>query len=592
PLGREEIRALVRFHGRDVSDERIVADSGGNPLLALEMARAPDGEGTTTGAGGVEDLIRGRIARLEEPASEVLPWAAALGRSFDPSILGLLLGRPVAELLPALDRLENHGILRPGEPVEEGASVESGDSDEPSAPSAVGTGATYDFAHDIVRRTAYETLSGPRRRLVHLHIARVLSELDDPEGVLAGDVAHHAALGGDEALAARASLAAGERCLRIFAHAEAAELSRRGVEHARKLNDGAERVRLHVALLRVGVAAGSPPARAAELDEELRALVTEARALGLVDEEALGYGILSVLSYEHDEFKRVHETSVRAAEALRDGEEDPVSDPAVTARALGQAGACLASIERDLSRAESLLRKARDLALREGVELIDVPMGLGAIRYHAGDHADAVRHLERALGMARRERDHFRACECLSFLVMLELDADAPEQALARSRELEPVAAKLKGGSDAPFARALGAVARYVLDRNGRSPPSGEGDAAADLAEALDELRRLDASRKRAYVQTIAAEADLDDGRLEEARRRAEEALRAALRVDHRSGVVRAGALRVRALRALGEVEGADDALESLGESLGDVKDLSARALEGLEALDGHPSAT
>lgn len=590
PLGRDDILALARLLGDDVSGDRIFADSGGNPLFALELARTPAGEDAAPGV-GVEELIRGRIARLEEPASEVLPWAAALGRSFDPATLAHLLGRPLADLLPALDALEHHGILRPGDP----------EAAKRSASPAGRRRATYDFAHDIVRRTAYDSLSAPRRRLVHLHIARALSELDDPEGALAGDVSHHAALGGDAALAARASVAAGDRCLRIFAHAEATELSRRGIEHARAL-DGPERVRLQMALLRVAVAAGSPPVRAAELDEQIRALIADARSLGLVDEEALGYGLLSVLSYEHDEFSRVHETSVRAAEALRDGEEDPVSDPGVTARALGQAGACLASIERDMPRAESLLRKAESLARREGMELIDIPMGLGAVRYFDGDHEEAVRHLERGLGMARRERDHFRACECLSFLVMLELDAGAPGRALARCRELEPVASKLKGGSDAPFARALNAAARYALVRGdtpvtateGDASAEGhvqEGDAAGDLAEALDELRRLDASRKLSYVLAVAAEVDLEAGRPDEGRERADEALRAARRVDHRSGMARAGALRVRSLRALGEVETAAEALESLKESIVDGDGLSARAREALDVVDAHPSS-
>lgn len=569
PLGRDDILALARLHGDDVGGDRIVADSGGNPLFVLELVRAPAGGEAGSGV-SIEELIRGRLARLDEPAREVLSWAAALGRSFDPSTLAHLAGQPLAELLPALDQLEHHGILRPGDPTG-------------------GSGATYDFGHDVVRRTAYDMLSEPRRRLVHLHIARTLSEVDDPEGTLAGDVAHHAALGGDAALAARASVTAGERCLRVFAYAEATELARRGIEHARTL-DGPERVRLHMALLRVAVGARIPPGRAAELDEELRALIARARSLGLVAEEAVGYGLLSTLNYEHEDFGRVHETSIRAAETLQDGEVDPLSDPAVAARTLSQAGACLASIERDMPRAEALLRKAGSLADRAGVELIDICLGLGAVRRFAGDHEEAVAHLERGIRMARGERDHFRASECLAFLIMLELDAGAPGRALARCRELEPVAAKLKGGSEAPFARALNAVARYELAERDAPHGPAEDEAPGDLADALDPLRRLDASRKLAYILTLAARTDLAAERPELSRERTEEAFRLARVVNHRSGLARAGVLRVRSLLGLGEVARAGEALEELREELGGTDGLSARASAALAGLEAHPS--
>lgn len=569
PMSREDIVALARVHRRGLDAGRIFADSGGNPLFALELARAsadedaggaPDDEGD--GTADLEELIRGRFARLDESAREVLRWAAALGRSFDPATIALLVDRPLPALLPALDQLEHHNILRPGE--------RGGDEG----------GAPYDFAHDIVRRVAYETLSGPRRRLVHLHIARVLDGADGAEGVLAGEVAHHAALGEDDALAARASVTAGERCLRIFAHAEAAEVARRGLDHARAL-EGRARVRLQMSLLRVAVGAGLPQERAPELDEELRALTAEARSLGMIEVEAVGHSLRSVLGYENEAFGRVRETSIRAAETVRDAGDDPASDPGVRARALGQAGACLASIQRDVDRAEALLREAGALAERAGIEVVDVPMGLGAVRYFHAEHDEAVRHLERAFRTARREQDHFRECESLRLLVMLELDSGAPARALERCRELTPVASKMKGGSEAPLARGLEAAAGYAL---------GEEDAAERLDGTLQDLRRLDASRKVAYVQSVAAEADLGAARPRLALDRSEEALRAARTAEHRTGVARAGALRVRSLQALGEEDRAREALDALRREVGDGAGLSARARRSLDALEKDPS--
>src|SRR5439155_26614362 len=90
--------------------------------------------------------------------------------------------------------------------------------------------AAYDFTHDLIRQAAYRQLSDPRRRIVHLQLARALGTPSDPEGALAGDIAHHAALGGDNELAVRASIAGGERWLRLFAYTAASSLATRGQE--------------------------------------------------------------------------------------------------------------------------------------------------------------------------------------------------------------------------------------------------------------------------------------------------------------------------------------------------------------------------
>lgn len=554
PMDREDILALARAIDARVDGERVFAGSGGNPLFALELARAiPEQEAGD--AGSIGGLIRNRLARLAPPARELISWAAALGRSFDPSTISLAAGQPLPGLLPALDQLEHHGIIRP-------------------AGSCSGN-AQYDFAHDIVRDIAYHAMSEPRRRLVHLQIARKLSEASDPNGAVAGEIAHHAALGGDPALAAAASVTAAKRCLRIFAYTEAAELARRGIEHTGGL-DEPRRVHLHLALLRVAVAAGPRPGSGHDIEGELRALVADARSLGMVDEEAIGYSLLSVLNYGHQDFGSVEETSMRAAEALTANEDVNETDPAVTAHTLAQSAACLVSIEREMPRAEELLLEADALARESGVEVIDVPMGLGILRYFEGDYAEATRLLEHGWRLTRRDLDHFRACECLAYLVMLQLEIDAPDRALAYCRELSVVAAKFQEGSEAPFADALRALARYRL--------VGE-EASEELERTLDGLRRMNASRKLAYVLTSAADVDLRAGRVVRSRDRAAEALEAARLVDHRSGIVLAAAALVRALLALDDSDAARQRLDWLREKAGDGAGLSARAREALAMI-------
>src|SRR5439155_3706210 len=177
PLDEAESAALVRLVGPSLDATRIFADSEGNPLFTLEMARAL-GAGDPNPADTLAGLLSDRLARFDGSARTVFSFGAAVGRSFDVDVLGRVTGLPAGELLSTLDLLERHGVVR--------AAGSSG----------------YDFAHDLVRRAAYRQMSEPRRRLVHGQIARAVAAIPDPDGALASDVAHHAALGGDNRLAA------------------------------------------------------------------------------------------------------------------------------------------------------------------------------------------------------------------------------------------------------------------------------------------------------------------------------------------------------------------------------------------------------
>src|SRR5690606_32259371 len=87
------------------------------------------------------------------------------------------------------------------------------------------------------------------------------------------------------------------------------------------------------------------------------------------------------------------------------------------------------------------------------------------------------------------------------------------------AEELDRLGTRLRDGSEAPFARALVALARHGL---------GEEAAVPALEQALDELRDVDAKYRLAYVLTRTAQIDLDRNDAETARRRAEEALQLA----------------------------------------------------------------
>jgi DNA-binding SARP family transcriptional activator len=551
PLTAEESAELVRQvepHADGAEAARVFAESRGNPLFALEMARAL-ARGEERLSDSLRGLLRDRLWRIDGKAREILPWAAALGRAFTAETLESVCPLPTAELLAGLEELERHAILR---------VVEAG----------------FDFTHDLLRLAAYQQISAPRCRLVHRQIARSLAALPDGDGALAAEVSHHAALGSEHELAAAAAVTAGERCLRLFAPAEAAELAERGLHHLGTLA-GPVRLRLHMALLKIYVHSALGRGRSQEVARELAQLVEEARAAGLHAQVQAGLYLLSVLSEERGDFAAAQRHTLQAAELSRD------ADPATAARALGNTGRCLAQLEREHSRALALLVEADELARRAGIEIIDIPWGLGLTSQFAGEEEPAIRYLEGALALALRHQDHWAECECMARLGQIDLEGGRPAAVLARTPELRRVAAKLGEGSEAPLAEALEALARLAL---------GESGADERLEEALDRLRAIDTKGLLAYVQNLAAEWDLRGGQcghLERARRRAEEALGAAAAVDRRSQIALARCCLARCALLAGDATGAGAHLEALAAAAAEPDRLNARARRAIADLQG-----
>lgn len=556
PLDRPQTLALAQAVGYTADDDRIFTSSGGNPLFTLEIVRAHV-QSDRTAPDTLETLIQGRLRQLDEATRELVPWMAALGRSFNPTTLATVADCPLPRLLSAIDQLEQHGIIRPG--------------------SAMASELSYNFAHDIVRQVAYAQFSEPRRRLIHTHIAQALNAIADgiasltapaltgqfvaPTSPSINDVAHHADLGSDHALAATACWRAAERCLRVFAYAEAAELTQRGLRHCPYLGTN-DRIHLHLNLLKACVKAGVPKQQATEIQQALQSLIQEAATLGLKEDESTGLEALIGLNYDHGNLSEVQQYSLRAAEQGR------TASPATTMYMLAHTGCCLAEIGRDMVRAESLLLEAQSISDRLGIPAIDIPFGLGCVQRFQG-HTDEARSLLRqGWQMAQMAQDHWRECICLTNLVMLELEIGNPTAALNDGNELIRVSAQMGGGSEAPHAAALDAVTRYVLQ---------EKNAADSLAQSLQVLRKIDSPRMLAYIQTIAAQWDLAQGNLQQAVARAEEAWSSAQLIDNPSEIALAGSAIIQANYQRGNLDCAQQHLADLKTRLRDQA-LSAQA--------------
>ncbi|MDX2229786.1 MAG: BTAD domain-containing putative transcriptional regulator [Leptolyngbyaceae cyanobacterium bins.349] len=530
PFDRGQTADLIRsipgsiqaINASDLSLElvdQIFSDSGGNPLFALEIARAWSQDRVAHGD-NLEALIRDRLQRLDPSARELLPWAAALGRSFKPTTVAQVSDYALPQLLTAIEQLEQQTIIRP--------SIST--NNEPR----------YDFVHDIVRQTVYRQLSEPRRQLVHLQIAHKLNQQLTADSVLVSDVAHHAALGGDHELATFTAVAAAERCLKLFAYAEAAKLAIQGIQHCQPL-DQRTRIRRQLQLLRVVALAGVTGDRAVQLETEVNQLMDEARQLGLKDEEAIGLEAIGLVYYSQGNFINTREYSLRAVEISQS------ASPATAARLLAYSGSCLAELGHDIVRAEALLLEAQSLAARVGLELCDIYSGLGAVHLYWGHYDEARSQFKQAWQLSLVEQDHWREFYYLSYLVMLEIEAGNLADALTFCQQMAIVSAQIQGeGSEGAIAAALEALINYKLHHP---------EAEPHFQQVVLRLQQVDAKRMLSYILIGAAEVDLEQRRWELASARAETAIQSAQIMQHPNEIALAWAVLTQATLALGQPE-------------------------------------
>ena len=466
----------------------------------------------------------------------------------------------VHDVLAALEQLERHGVLRVN--------------------AAAPGGAGYDFAHDLVRRTAYRAMSEPRRRWVHLYIARTLDAMTDADGALAGDIAHHAALGGDSELAARAYVAAGERCLRLFALADASRLAASGMQHADRLAPETG-IRWRLPLLAVQVHSNQWLKRPHELEAQLRRVARLAEERGMHAEATRCYYLASFVHSERGDIAKASALSLEAAAAGR------AADVATRQRQLANTGRCLALIERDVDRAGGFLHEAESLgrALGERTRL-ELSFGRGLIRAFEGLDAESIPLLETAAELAAAESDPWCESQALTRMARVALEGGRPRETLERCDRLEPLVSKLSEGSEKPIVAALRALALLAL---------GEEGALALAEAALRSLRAVDSKAHVAYVLSALAAHEASSGRRDVAEGYAREALQAAEIVGHRSEAAVARARLARLALDRDDRDGAEKLLEPCVPDMGRPLAMSGRAraavLDALDALRVSASA-
>jgi len=512
PAAIEEI--LVRVAPR-IDTGRVVAECEGNPLFALELARNTAGRSDELPR-SLKELVRDRIDRLPEGPADLLRWASVVGPTFSLQRLMPLLSVDLDELIDRLQVLERHALLRALESERQAG--------------------WYRFGHDLIHRAIYTGISEPRRRLMHMKIARTLYESEAEDETVAAEIAHHAGLGGDASLAALACVKAGRRCLRVFANEQAAAIARRGMRYAGALADR-EQVERMIELIQIEFVARRPDDPRGEM-ERLETLSNRALDFGCLSHARLGFHLLSWLRWEGGDWSDARRDMLRAEFVSRGANEKQRT------LAMAEAARCLAMLERDLSQADALVMEARALGDRLGLDANAISDASGLLRAHAGAYEEAVDLFTHARAVARRDgarADEFLALEHHACLEMQRRRYDVAEGLCA---ELIDLAEKLREGSEVPFARSLHCICRSAR---------GETSAGAELETWLEALRVADAKHRLAFTLLAAFEVDIDRKELVQAQERGEEALRMAELLDRSSEVVLAHAALARVAAARGD---------------------------------------
>ena len=423
-LGPASVEELVghAVPGVGMLGTRLSDETEGLPLFlteyltAVEKGELDPGDEAWTLPGGVQDLLRTRLHTVGEAAGQVLAAAAVVGRSFDFDTVREASGRGEEETLTALEELTSRGLIR-------------------EVGSAVGGAPAYDFDHDKLRTLVYEETSLARKRLLHRRAAVALAgqargrEAD----ALAGQIARHYRLAGQDDEAARYHRLAGDYARSLHANSDALthyeEALALGHPDASALHEAIGDLRTRAgeygaALASYEAAAssasqgelfvlehkiGNVHARRGERDLARSHYESALEALGEPGGEVAGglarlYADWSLLSHGQDERDEATGFARRAFE-LAEGTGDT--------RSLAQAHNMLGILAGRSGDQEAALRHLEEsLHLAEALGDSDVKVAalnnLALAREHGGDSDEALRLAETALALCVASGDRHR----------------------------------------------------------------------------------------------------------------------------------------------------------------------------------------
>ncbi len=488
---------------------RVASASDGNPLFALEIVRAmrdsgavvrgPDDTWRRTGdsegvalPNTVRDVVRSRVAPLDDAHRALLDVAACCGREFDPETAGDALGLPRLGALQAFGRLERvHGLVR-------------------------SAGRRLAFDHPLLPEVLHADLPPLLRERYHLAIACALEAragaagrpVDEMAPRLAAEIAEQFSLGAEPQRALRYVDVATAYCNGMHQHERSLRLLDRVLSVSGPL-DPERRLSLSLRRIELLRMRGDLALHDAALEEaagwlrddtspELRMRIE--RAAGIRDE---GRGDVA---RARAHFERFLETAREARD--RHGEAAALDAIGVLLRHSGRLEEALSYHERSLeiARETGYLRGEAAFSGNLGVVLSDVGRFARARACH-------LRHLEIATAIGDR-RGRARALANLGVIL-----ADVGELEEARAHFADYVASVREIGDRSGEALGCGNLGT-VLRRLGRTE-----EARESCERSVSTARKAGERRTEAWALQNLALVEEQAGDLEGARTLLEDAL-------------------------------------------------------------------
>jgi predicted ATPase/DNA-binding SARP family transcriptional activator len=409
----------------------------------------------------VRDLLRLRVAQVDELSRQLLAAAAVIGRSFDFATLVASSGRSEVEALNGLETLLAHRL------IEECGECEPAES------------LTYDFTHDKLRSLVYEETSLTRRRLLHQRVAEALAERarrSRQPGLTAGVIAYHYHLAGQDQQAADYYRRAGEHAHQLYANRQALEHYRAALQAGHPDQAGLQEAigDLHTLLgeyqpalecytQAVAIAVGARDnARLVQkigavyqrLGDPIQAAGYYQKALRILDTSAtldsfsasLGARILadwSLAAYQQGEMENALNLAQQALER---------ADDANAPRALAQAHNLLGVLARRRGQ-NATARRHLEESLALGVRLHDESAQAAALNNLAlllseeSQSSQAIDYAQKALALCERLGDRHRAAALHNNLADLYHKSGQPDQAIDHLKQAVIIFTEIGGGA-------------------------------------------------------------------------------------------------------------------------------------------------
>ena len=367
---------------RDVV-EAVQERTNGIPLHIEELLAALDEEGRADGRrireahvpDTIGDAVLVRLGRLSDEARTLARAGAVIGRCFTPDVLAGVVDRPLIELEPTLQELEDAAIIYPFQYIDHGY---------------------YDFRHQLLRDAIYGAVPPSQLRRFHAQAAEFVMSLEASSVVHAS---RHYEQAGLRSQAFRTSMTAADEASRVSARQEAFELYQRAIANMPDDLPILEQAELHY---QFAEAAG-----AIEQNEEMEAAADRARALYL--EAGRPIEAANILLTKFSGALRRGEPNENLRAYTDQGRAEIADLPVTTERETLRGWLLVMEADQrflalDLTGARELATQARELAgsLGDRETVLDAEILLGQIDILAGRYESGMRDGMRA---AREARD-------------------------------------------------------------------------------------------------------------------------------------------------------------------------------------------